>query len=130
MKNKIPDFDAMSEEEYMAWVKKQEAKETRKKNNDIKKFLKSEFKKASDFRVLSQVDVLWAGWECDPTIWLCQVDDKKVLVATDHGAYTLAAKELLEIKGKEYIKLATIYFNWLDQIVNGNKAEKLIKGDY
>lgn len=50
------------------------------------------------------IDVLWAGWECDDKVWLIKEDNKKKIIATNHGSPYIADANFLKEKLKEYQK--------------------------
>lgn len=89
---------------------------------DIKEWVKEEFKgKFKKVKILEKVDILYAGWECDPYIWLVQVDKKFLILGTDHGSgYSVLSKEFLIEKMIEYSELNVKYVKWV-RLVSQNE---------
>ncbi len=50
------------------------------------------------------INVLWSGWECDDKVWLIKEDNKKKIIATNHGYPYVADINFLKEKMKEYQK--------------------------
>jgi len=54
------------------------------------------------YRAIANCDVLWLGWECDPTAWVVEKDGINQLVSTDHGTHHFYPKEFLEDRIAHY----------------------------
>lgn len=55
-----------------------------------------------DYIAIDKCDVLYVGWECDPTAWIVEDSGIKKLVVTDHGTPYFETAKFLEEKIEEY----------------------------
>jgi hypothetical protein len=56
------------------------------------------------FKAIDICEVLWAGWECDSSIWVVVDEGISKLVTTDHGEAHFTEPSFLEEKISEYEK--------------------------
>ena len=49
-----------------------------------------------EYRAIAKCDVLYVGWECDPTAWVVVKDGINQLVTTSHGSSYFETEEFLQ----------------------------------
>jgi len=84
----------------------------------IESWVREEYKnKAKRIEILDRANILYLAWECDPKIWLVQVDEEVIALGTDHGtACVIISRQYLDRKISEYSELIRIYVDWMTKI--------------
>jgi hypothetical protein len=75
------------------------------KNENLRKAIEQSMNikvDGKEFKAIASCDVLWSGWECDPTAWIVVDNGRNRLVASNHGSLYFEDEKFLQNKIKEY----------------------------